>query len=152
MWLSTGAMVSQPLYLSLRAEGLLLAGELEGAANCVDEGLDITERYGELQLQAELKRLRGEIALRRGQVEVAETWLKRAYAQAMRQHRIGFALRSGTALARAWVARGERERARRLLRPLTARWTEGRTTRDVRAALALCETLSAAPALCETLA
>jgi predicted ATPase len=142
MWLSTGAMVSQPLYLSLRAEGLLLAGDLEGAANCVDEGLDITERYGELQLQAELKRLRGEIALRRGEVEVAETWLKRAYAQAMRQHRVGFALRSGTSLASAWAARGERERARRLLQPLTARWTEGRATRDVRAASALCETLA----------
>ncbi len=150
MWLSTGAIVSQPLYLSLRAEGLLLAGELEGAANCVDEGLDITERYGELQLQAELKRLRGEIALRRGDLESGGAWLKRAYAQAMRQHRVGFALRSATTLASAWAARGEHERARRLLQPLTARWTEGRTTRDVRAALALCETLSAAPALCES--
>ena len=142
MWLSTGSMVSQPLYLALRAEGLLLAGDLEGAANCVDEGLDITDRYGELQLQAELRRLRGEIALRRGEFETAQEWLKRAYAQAMRQHRVGFALRSGTALARAWAARGERDRGRRLLQPLTARWTEGRTTRDVRAALALCETLA----------
>ena len=142
MWLSTGAMVSQPLYLALRAEGLLLAGEFEAAADCVDEGLDITDRYGELQMQAELKRLRGEIALQRGELETAETWLKRAYAQAVRQRRIGFALRSGTALARTWAARGDRERARRLLQPLTARWTEGRATRDVRAAQALCETLT----------
>ena len=66
MWLSTGAMVSQPLYLSLQTEGLMLAGELEGAAECVDEGLDIIERYGERQLEAELRRLRGEMALRRG--------------------------------------------------------------------------------------
>jgi tetratricopeptide (TPR) repeat protein len=141
MWLSTGAMVSQPLYLSLRAEGLLLAGDLEGAAKCVDEGLDITDRYGELQLQAELKRLRGEIALRSGDNEAAESWLKRAYAQALRQHRVGFALRSATTLAHVWAERGEHERAGRLLRPLTARWTEGRATRDVRAASALCDTL-----------
>ena len=107
--------MSQPLYLALRAEGLLLAGDLAGAAKCVDDGLDITDRYGELQLQAELRRLRGEIALRRGLTDEGEEWLRRSYAQATRQHRIGFALRSGTALARLWEARGDRRRGRRLL-------------------------------------
>lgn len=136
-WLRTGARVSQPLYLSLQAEGLLLAGQLRLAACAVDEGLAIVERYGERQLEAELCRLRGEIALRCGDVEAGLGWLKRGYALALRRHRLGFALRSATALARQWAQAGQPEPARRLLVPLLARWSEGRETRDLRTAAAL---------------
>jgi ATP/maltotriose-dependent transcriptional regulator MalT len=136
-WLRTGARVSQPLYLSLQAEGLLLAGQLRLAACAVDEGLAIVERYGERQLEAELCRLRGEIALRYGDVEAGLGWLKRGYALALRRHRLGFALRSATALARQWAQAGQPEPARRLLVPLLARWSEGRETRDLRTAAAL---------------
>jgi len=143
LWLSTGSMVSQPLYLALQAEGLMLAGEPEAAVACVDQGLAIAERYGERQLEAELRRLRGELALQRGEgTELAETWLKSGHALALRQHRLGFALRSATSLARCWAAQGRQRRARRLLVPLLARWSEGRDTHDLRAALALCDTLA----------
>ncbi len=140
-WLATGAMVSQPLYLALQVEGLILAGQLGAAADRVDEGLAITGRYGERQLEAELMRLRGELALRRGDAAVGEAWLKRAYALALRQHRLGFALRSATALARHWATAGRCVRASRLLVPLVARWSEGRSTRDLRTASALIESL-----------
>jgi hypothetical protein len=140
-WLATGAMVSQPLYLALQIQGLMLAGQLDSAEARVDEGLAITSRCGEHQLEAELTRLRGEIALRRGDAVAGETWLKRAYAVAMRQHRLGFALRSATSLARHWAGTGQPERARRLLVPLAARWSEGRGTRDLRTASALIESL-----------
>lgn len=136
-WLRTGARVSQPLYLSLQAEGLLLAGRLKEAAASVDEGLAIVERYGERQLEAELCRLRGEIAMQCGDTEAGLGWLKRAYARALRQHKLGFALRSATALARQWAQAGQPEPARRLLVPLLARWSEGRETRDLRTAAAL---------------
>ena len=141
-WLATGAMVSQPLYLSLQVEGLMLAGQLDAAAHRVEEGLAIIGRYGERQLEAELTRLRGEIELRRGDATAGEGWLKRAYALALRQHRLGFALRSATSLARHWAAAGQRDRARRLLEPLAARWSEGRGTRDLRAAAAVVESLN----------
>lgn len=141
LWLSTGALVSRPLYLSLQAEGLMLAGRIDVAAACVEEGLSIIHRYGERQLLAEMLRLRGELASMRGDDAQAEASLKSAYACAIRQHRLGFALRSATSLARLWAADGRAERARRLLVPLAARWTEGRGTRDVRAALAICESL-----------
>lgn len=140
-WLATGAMVSQPLYLALHVEGLMLAGQLDAAAARVDEGLAITSRYGERQLEAELTRLRGDIALRRGDAAAGEAWLKRAYALALRQHRLGFALRGATSLARHWAATGRRERARRLLVPLAARWSEGHGTRDMRTASALIESM-----------
>lgn len=142
LWLSTGALVSRPLYLSLMTEGLLLAGDLDMAAACVDEGLAIIARYGERQLEAEMLRLRGELAGVRGHHAEAEATLKAAYACAIRQHRLGFALRSATSLARLWGEQGRADRARRLLVPLVARWKEGRGTRDVRAALAVCESLA----------
>lgn len=141
LWLSTGSMVSQPLYLALQAEGLMLAGQMDAAAACVEEGLAITARYGERQLEAELRRLRGELALQHGQLHDAEGWLKGSYALAIRQHRLGFALRSATSLARLWAGQGRQERARRLLVPLVERWTEGRGTRDVASALALARAL-----------
>lgn len=141
-WLSTGSMVSRPLYLALQAEGLTLAGQIDAATACLDEGLAIAGRYGERHYEAELRRLRGELALLQGaEPAEAEAWLKGAYGLALRQHRLGFALRSATSLARLWASNGRQVRARRLLVPLVARWSEGRTTHDLRAALALCESL-----------
>jgi class 3 adenylate cyclase len=140
-WLATGAMVSQPLCLALQIEGLMLAGQLDAAAARVDEGLAIIARCGERQLEAEMTRLRGEIALRRGEAAEGEGWLRRAYVLAMRRHRLGFALRSATALARLWTGDGRHERARRLLPPLASHWREGRGTRDLRAAEAVIESL-----------
>jgi len=140
-WLATGAMVSQPLYLSLQVEGLLLAGQLDTALARIADGLAIVRRYGERQLECELTRLRGELALRRGESTEGEAWLKRAYALALRRHRLGFALRSATSLARLWAERGRRDLARRILVPLIGRWSEGRATRDLRAASTVLEAL-----------
>ncbi len=140
-WLSTGAMVSQPLYLALQAEGLMLAGQTDEAAACVNQGLAITSRFGERQLEAELSRLSGEVDLLRNNRADAELKFKRAYVLAMREHRLGFALRAGTSLARLWIEDGRQNPARRLLVPLVARWQEGRETSDVKDAIALCESL-----------
>jgi class 3 adenylate cyclase/tetratricopeptide (TPR) repeat protein len=140
-WLATGSMVSQPLYLTLQASGLMLAGDLDAASQRVEEGLEIIQRYGERQLEAELTRQRGELALRRGDVVEGEALLKRAYMLALRKHRLGFALRSATALARHWAATGRPERALGLLEPLVKRWKEGLDTRDVRVASQLVEAL-----------
>lgn len=142
LWLSTGSMVSRPLYLAFQIEGLMLAGELEGAQECVDEGLAVTDRYGERQLEAELRRLQGELALRRANPVQAEASLRSAYVLALRQRRLGFALRSATSLASLWAHDGRRKEARRLITPLVARWEEGRGTRDVRNALVLSESLA----------
>jgi class 3 adenylate cyclase/tetratricopeptide (TPR) repeat protein len=138
-WLATGALVSQPLYLSLQVEGLLLAGDVRSAALRVDEGLLIIERCGERQLVAELMRLQGEVASRLGDAARGEACLKRAYATALRERRFGFALRSATALARHWASTGQHRRARNLLEPLAARWTEGLGTRDLRSAWVVVE-------------
>lgn len=137
-WLATGARVSRPLYLSLQTEGLMIAGDFPAARACVDEGLAAIASCGERQLEAELLRLQGQLALERGAVAEGEAWLRRAYALAMRGHRLGFALRSATALARLWDRQGRRERARRLLAPLLARWSEGHATRDVAQARRVC--------------
>jgi hypothetical protein len=94
-------------------------------------------KHGERQLASELTLLQAELALRRGLLHEGEAGLKRAYALALRTHRLGFALRSATTLASLWAGSGRIGRARRLLEPLAARWQEGRDTRDLRAAAAL---------------
>lgn len=137
LWRKTGAVVSQPLYLALQVEGLLLAGRLDDAADRVEQGLALVAKHGERQLASELTRLQAELALRRGLLHEGEAGLKRAYALALRTHRLGFALRSATTLASLWAGSGRLGRARRLLEPLAARWQEGRDTRDLRAAAAL---------------
>lgn len=142
-WLATGALVSQPLYLALQAEGLMLAGQLDEAAACVSQGLAITGHFGERQLEAELHRLGGEVALRLGDVDRAQSRLKTAYFLAMRQHKLGFALRAATPLARSWADTGHTDLARRLLVPLLARWREGRQTRDVKNAQSVCDSMPA---------
>lgn len=142
-WLATGARVSQPLCLALQAQALMLSGDLVTAEIRVDEGLTIVERLGERQLEAELTRLRGVLRVRRGEKSDGEAWLRRAYASALRQHRLGFALRSASDLARLWQRQGRRDAALRLLAPLAARWREGLETRDVRTAAVLLESLRA---------
>ena len=142
LWLSTGSMVSRPLYLAFQIEGLMLAGEFGAAQDCVNEGLAVADHYGERQLEAELRRLQGELALRRADHALAEASLRSAYVLALKQRRLGFALRSATSLARLWAESGRRNEARRLITPLVVRWKEGRGTRDVRSALALTESLA----------
>jgi predicted ATPase len=142
-WLATGARVSQPLFLALQAQGLMLAGELAVAESRVVEGLAIVEQLGEIQLEAELTRLRGVLRLRSGAVADGEAWLRLAYGRALRQHRLGFALRSANDLARLWMTQGRRDAALRLLDPLVARWREGQETRDLRVSASLLESLRA---------
>ncbi|MBL8289964.1 MAG: AAA family ATPase [Rubrivivax sp.] len=141
-WLSTGSMVSRPLYLSLQAEGSILAGHLDGAQACVDEGLAVVERTGERQLESELRRLAGELALARGDAAAAESSLRQACVVALRQRRLGFALRAATSFAKLMAGDGRQARARKLLLPLLARWHEGRSTRDVQRAQALADSLA----------
>jgi class 3 adenylate cyclase len=58
------ALIEGPRVLGLLAEAQLRAGELEAARAAVDGGLGIAERCGNVFWNAELERLRAEIALR----------------------------------------------------------------------------------------
>ena len=102
-WLSTGAMVSRPLYLSLQAEGLLLAGHWRARRlawmRAWRSSTAMASASSRPSSRACAANSRCGVATRRRSLAEA------AYALAMRQHRLGFALRSATSLARLWAAR-----------------------------------------------
>jgi hypothetical protein len=138
LWLSTGSMVSRPLYLSLQTERLMLAGEFETAQAYPNAGLASIERFGERRLGptygACMPRLRCSAARWR-------TPMRRcAGPMHSRSGSTDWALHCAAPPPwRLWAADGRRARAQRLLEPLVASWSEGRATRGVQAALALCE-------------
>ncbi len=90
---------------------------------------------------AELHRLRAEILLDTdgNAVEEAEALLGQSLEIARRQEARTFELRAATTLARLWQRQGKREKARALLAPLYAWFTEGFDTRDLIDAKALLE-------------
>ncbi|MDP1535332.1 MAG: hypothetical protein Q8L92_17275, partial [Rubrivivax sp.] len=143
MWVATGAVVTRPFYLALRAEGLARAGRPGEGLDLLELGLALVQRHGERYYEAELRRLSGELALQAGQMagtdrrDEAETWFAGALALAQRQQLHSLALRSATSLARLWVSQGRHEDARRVLQPALHAVGEGQGTRDPQQAAAL---------------
>jgi class 3 adenylate cyclase len=141
MWLQTGAAVTGPMYLTLRAEGMALAGLPAQGLALLDQALGQVQRSGERYHEAEIRRLRGELTLQLAAAESrdasaeAETWLLGAHALAVQQHKQGFVLRAAMALARLWWATGRAREARQVLEAALANQHEGRTTRDVLSAM-----------------
>ena len=84
LWSSTGAVVTTPFYLTLRAEGLALDRRYDEALALVQEALSIVERTGERYHEAEVRRLTGRLLWQRGLREgvdraaEAEHWMLQA--------------------------------------------------------------------------
>lgn len=140
LWQRTGAVVTQPFYLALLAEGHALARQPERGLARLREALAIAQRTGERYYEAELRRLMGELTLQRDPARSGDTlaeaehWLLGAYDLAMQQRTLGLALRSATGLARLWVQQGRSAEAASVLRPLLEGLNEGHGTRDLKRA------------------
>lgn len=147
LWQRSGAVVTQPLYLALLAEGLARSGDLPQALARLDEAMAIIDRHGERYFEAEVRRLSAELRLQRdGRQQpaaraAAVQGLQAAHALAMRQHKRGFALRSATSLARLWHEDGRAREAGDLLGPQLAWFKEGLQTQDVLQARVLLQTM-----------
>lgn len=86
---------------------------------------------------AETLRLRGERALREGAADggaLGEALLLRSLAVAREQEAASWELRTATSLARHWQSHDRRQEARAVLEPVVARFSEGFSTADWRAA------------------
>jgi tetratricopeptide (TPR) repeat protein len=99
MWVRTGAMVTRPYYLTLQAEGRLLAGRPDEAEPLLQEALRIADAGGEHYHSAEVLRLLGDVAAARGEPQ-AQGLRRQAYEQAHAQGKRVFALRAALAWAR----------------------------------------------------
>lgn len=154
MWAATGAVVTRPFYLALRAEGLARAGRPEEGLDLLEAGLGLVQRHGERYYEAELWRLSGELVWQLGQrtggdrSADAERWLAGALEIAHRQQLHSLALRSALGLARLRVAQGRNDEAAALLQPALQAVVEGADTHDVQQAtmlFAALQTSEAAP-------
>jgi predicted ATPase len=142
---ATGTRLSKPLFLTLLAEALALAGKIEEALAALDDALANAAASGVRGWDAEIHRLRGELTARLPYPDPAkaEDSFRTALAIAREQGTRGYELRAATSLARLRDDQGRRGEARDLLAPLYGSFTEGFDTTDLKDAKALLDQLSA---------
>ncbi len=141
---ATGTRLCTPLFLTLLAEALALAGKIEEGLATLDDALAKAAASGERGWDAEIHRLRGELTGRLPHPDPAkaENSFRTALAIAREQGTRGYELRAATSLARLWREQGRRGEARDLLAPLYGSFTEGFDTADLKEARRRCSTNS----------
>jgi predicted ATPase len=106
------------------------------------EQLRQVEATDERWCEADIYRVRGEIARRRSDLRTAEAHLIKAIAIARRQEARHWELGAATSLARLWRDQGKRTEARDLLAPIYGWFTEGFDTPDLKEAKSLLDELA----------
>jgi predicted ATPase len=141
---ATGSRVTAPLFLTLLAEALALAGKIEKGLTALDDALAKAAISGERGWDAEIHRLRGELTGRLPHPDPAkaEESFRTALAIAREQGTRGYELRAATSLARLWGEQGRRGEARDLLAPVYGWFTEGFDTQDLKEAKRLLDELT----------
>ena len=128
-----------PWYLTRLAEAQAKLGDCDKAWHRIFEAFEEMEKGGEVQHQAEINRVAGEIALLSPEVDgaKAERYFGKALAVARQQQAKSWELRAAMSMARLWRAQGKRDAARELLAPVYGWFTEGFDTLDLKEAKAL---------------
>jgi class 3 adenylate cyclase/predicted ATPase len=140
---STGATLFMPLYLSYLARAYAELGQFEDARRSIGEALATLQTTGTRWLEADVHRLRGEIALQSPErdEDEAQASFERALGLARAQTTRSWELRAATSLARLWRDQGRRAEALALLAPVYGWFTEGFGTLDLKQASALLDEL-----------
>jgi predicted ATPase len=140
---ATGSRLFTPFFLTLLAEALALAGEIEEGLAALDDALAQAAASGMRGWNAEIHRLRGELTSRLPHPDPAkaEESFRTALAIAREQGTRGYELRAATSVARLWRGQGRRGEARDLLAPVYAWFTEGFDTQDLKDVKALLDQL-----------
>ena len=141
---AAGTRLYTPFFLTLLAEALALAGKIEDGLAALDDALARAAVSGERGWDAEIHRLRGDLAGRLPYPDPAkaEDSFRTALVIAREQGTRGYELRAATSLARLWRKQGRRNEARDLLAPLYDSFTEGLDTPDLKEAKALLDELT----------
>jgi class 3 adenylate cyclase/predicted ATPase len=134
---ATGAALALPYYLGLLGSALTdsgLAGDAEAALN---KALSVAEESYDLCHEAELLRLKGELAARHDGSDAAEANFLRSIEIAQKQQSKALELRATTSLARLYERANRHRDGRERLNAVLASFTEGFTTSDLTDARAL---------------
>jgi predicted ATPase len=139
----TGVAFMRSWMLGAFAESYAEAGNAVRAHETIDEALKHVERTGERLWEAELYRLRGEMALVLSPEESdrAQASLLHALEVARQQGAKSLELRAATSVAVLWRRQGRATDARALLAPVYDWFTEGFETADLRKARAVLDSL-----------
>jgi len=136
-------------YLALLAAAYGQIGQAEEGLAVLTEAMAQVDKTGERYYEAELYRLKGELALKQcsvrgpeseGEKEAAACFLK-AIEIARQQQAKSLELRSATSLARLWQSQGKKTEAHQMLAGIYNWFTEGFDTKDLQEAKALLEEL-----------
>jgi predicted ATPase len=131
------------VFLSEFAEASGRAGNVGQGLAAIDEALTRCERNEEFWCKAELLRIRGDLVLREKAPRAtlkAERLFTQSLELARKQKSLSWELRTALALSRLWRDQQRGGEAHALLSPIYARFTEGFTSEDLRAAeQLLCE-------------
>jgi len=121
------------------AEGLLLCGDVDLATRTIDSTLAHVRMRGETLELGDLLRVRAGALLAASPPggEAAEALLLESIAEARRSGALSFELRAMLSLVPVWRRGGRGDEALEMLAALVARFSEGHTTGDLRAAQAL---------------
>ncbi len=128
--------VLTPAHHVALGEGLMKAGDIDEAAAVVDEGLVLSQSFGETLNLPELLRLRGEVWLRTTPADpaAAERSFQLSLQQAQAQTALSLELRSTMSLSRLWSSQGKSSDAADLVETVYRRFGEGYRTDDLKSA------------------
>jgi tetratricopeptide (TPR) repeat protein len=138
--LKAGSGVGISRFRAFLAVAQSLDGEVADALATVEQALQTNP--DELVYRPEILRIRGELRLKIGQSELAETDFREAIALAQSMSAKAWELRATMSLARLLDKQGNRDEARTILAEIYNWFTEGFDTADLKDARALLEELS----------
>jgi predicted ATPase/class 3 adenylate cyclase len=129
---SMGTILNRTAWLVLYSEACTAKQKIAWGLAAAEESIDLGEKTGELWIQAEAYRLRGELLARQSEYYAeAESCFLRAGDIARRQAARSLELRAATSLFRLSEKWGDRDRAHRTLKEVYKGFSEGFTTPDV---------------------
>jgi len=135
-----GTKVAITDYLTVLVEALALDGALTDALSTIEEALQANPQ--EVTYRPNILSCRGDLQLKIGRAELAESDFREAIALAQKMSAKAWELRATMSLARLLRDTGRREEARAMLAEIYNWFTEGFDTADLKDAKALLDELS----------
>jgi predicted ATPase/DNA-binding winged helix-turn-helix (wHTH) protein len=125
------------------ARGLAASGRFEDGVRLMDETIALIEEKGGTSYFPEVLRLKGSLllAMPNPDIDDAEACFMQSLALSRTHGSRAWELRTATDLAALWNGQGQSNKARALLQPVLAQFTEGSDTVDFKAAARLLATL-----------
>ena len=136
-FLNWGTRLFEPFRLLLLADAYRRVGDSHRGRAFAEQAIALTEETGERWIEAEVRRVYGELLVLSGDLGDGERSIEAAIAVARRQESKAWELRSTISLARLWRDAGRLSEAQALLRPITEWFSDGFDTPDLKEASVL---------------